>query len=424
MAASRVLGLAGVMAAGMLCSSAMAAPGAWEVLPTPGGGALAKAAGPAPVISIAVACVDNKRTFLMKLAPGATAPRMVVGVQAGGARSELQISRIGQTDGWGNLDAPAEFLARLATAPAGSTLSLDGRPLGPLPVGNAGPAIRQAAGDCGAATATTASAPAPAPGGGPDIRGIRPGMTLPEVQAALKAAGLPSVSRPYAGSTWQPQDARLNTYEPYGRKDLTFETSFTARTFNVPNNWAIGDTVAAVFMPPPSQRRVWGVAQTSQYAPGKGPGARSTIEALTRKYGQPSFSFVPAPGVRAGTARLSWYWDARGRTLGPQAEADCRGAVFNAYIGTISSISLMATNIVALKPDSMGPAVKAGCAMGLLVAMNFDVDTQEISMLNLTLADIANAARAQQATAQLAQQRGAAETNAQRKAAEDRKAAF
>lgn len=257
-----------------------------------------------------------------------------------------------------------------------------------------------------------------------ELRGVQPGMNMAQAQAALRAAGF-TAPPTLSSTTWKADDTRLTRFIPYGRKELEFDSTFAVMKRRVPNNWQLGEKVVVAFTPPPQGGRVWGVGQGSNYAPGTGPGAAVTVQALVQKFGQPSFNYNADFKINAGVARLSWYWDAGGRLLPASAQDNCRQAQHNTYlVNQLASVDLRGVNVVAEKADWFAGAVKAGCAHSLVAEMNFAPATKEVSYLEIKLVDFRTGYAAAQATFAAAQNANAAQNAVKGQQANQRRPDF
>ncbi len=204
-----------------------------------------------------------------------------------------------------------------------------------------------------------------------DVRGLKLGMTPAEVQAALRAEGLPATES--ASTTRQKAGFFVDRVRINKRPDLEFLSSMLS--LQADRGPGSSETVTAVFAPPPSATQAYAVGYRREYAEGEMPQVQGVLERLSQKYGRPSwtnggldrptFRFGVGPQNNHGVAML-WYWDASGRQLGPAIREDCRIALHNSYpidtVGAGPSVGNHAMMRSTLFTGGIAGGRKAGCS--------------------------------------------------------------
>ena len=147
---------------------------------------------------------------------------------------------------------------------------------------------------------------------GPDVVGIKLGMTVRDAMIALKADN-PRLH--LAPTTLQ--------LEGFPNDLMPSVTATEAQTPGPPPGYTIargGERVTLTFTLTPHREEVWGVQRVYDFATAERPSLQVTLDALLNKYGPETGRINPGPN----TNHITWIYDAQGRPLGP------RGAQLNA----------------------------------------------------------------------------------------------
>ena len=171
-----------------------------------------------------------------------------------------------------------------------------------------------------------ASQPAAAPQPQPqsaislDVVGIKPGMAQDAAMQALKADN----PRLKMSNTSIQVEGFASPLIPLVQGDEIAPT--TAAQINQPT-----ETIQVLFTTPPGQAVVWSVWRSYMFPTSQRPSMQAVLDALVKKYGQPSTAIDPNTTVQT----ISWVYDAQGNPMGPngkQVNTTCAGTlpIYNA----------------------------------------------------------------------------------------------
>lgn len=159
---------------------------------------------------------------------------------------------------------------------------------------------------------------------GPDVVGIKSGMTVKDAMQALKADN-PRMKL-------SPSTLRL---EGFSDDLMSYVVGAEPQTPGPPPGYTIaraGEKVTIAFTLPPNQESVWGVERVYNFATAERPALQVTLDALTKKYGPETTRLNAGPNSN----HITWVYNAQGKPMGPggaQLNKACTFPVLAAITG-------------------------------------------------------------------------------------------